>query len=178
MSRIRAIGVRVCGFALCTRRRGHEDFHARTRSCLALGPAQLAEWPDDDGSEDHRRRPTRRSTADTSTTTTAKPAKLKDAELQVMAHYHDVNQMEIDLNKVAAKKATSEGAKAYANMLVKDHTDNDKALMALAKKTGQKIPAEKPASRRREAGQGRRQEAGREAQDDEGRGLRAGSTCR
>lgn len=82
----------------------------------------------------------------TKTTDTAKPAKLKDAELQVMAHYHELNQMEIDLNKVAAKKATSDGAKSYANMLVKDHTENDKALMALAKKTGQKIPAEKPAS--------------------------------
>jgi putative membrane protein len=85
--------------------------------------------------------------ADTSKTTdTAKPAKLKAEELQVMAHYHEVNKMEIDLGKVAAKKATSQGAKDYAKMLVKDHTENDKALMALAKKTKQTIPAEKPAS--------------------------------
>lgn len=76
----------------------------------------------------------------------AKPAKLKAEELQVMAHYHEVNLMEIDINKVAAKKATSEGAKAYANMLVKDHTAANNKLLALAKKTGQKIPAEKPAS--------------------------------
>ena len=85
--------------------------------------------------------------ADTSKTTdTTKPAKLKAEELQVMAHYHEVNKMEIDINKVAAKKATSQGAKDYANMLVKDHTENDKALMALAKKTKQTIPTEKPAS--------------------------------
>ena len=85
-------------------------------------------------------------TTDAKTTTDAKPAKLTPEELQVMAHYHAVNLMEIDINKVAAKKATSEGAKAYAKMLVKDHTDADKALFALAKKTKQRIPAEKPAS--------------------------------
>lgn len=75
-----------------------------------------------------------------------KPAKLKAEELQVMAHYHELNKMEIDINKEAAKKATSQGAKDYANMLVKDHTENDKSLMDLAKKTKQTIPAEKPAS--------------------------------
>lgn len=86
-------------------------------------------------------------TSGTATATgTAKPAKLKAEELQVMAHYHEVNLMEIDINKVAAKKATSEGVKAYANMLVKDHMAADKELFALAKKTGQKIPAEKPAT--------------------------------
>jgi putative membrane protein len=75
----------------------------------------------------------------------AKPTKLKQQELQVMAHYHALNQKEVDLGKVAAKKATNEGVKAYANMLVKDHGDADKKLVALAKKTGQLIPREKPA---------------------------------
>jgi putative membrane protein len=88
------------------------------------------------------------SKADTSKTdaSKAKPAKLKEAELQVMAHYHAVNLMEIDLGHAAAKKGTSDGVKAYGKMLVKDHGDADKQLFALAKKTAQKIPAEKPAN--------------------------------
>ncbi|HUS27212.1 MAG TPA: DUF4142 domain-containing protein [Kofleriaceae bacterium] len=75
----------------------------------------------------------------------AKPAKLKQAELQVMAHYHAVNKMEIDLGNAAAKKAMTDAVKEYGKMLVKDHGESDKALLALAKKTGQVIPAEKPA---------------------------------
>jgi len=89
-------------------------------------------------------------TTDTTTKTTdtskpAKPAKLKAEELQVMAHYHNVNKMEIDLGNAAAKKGSTDGVKSYGKMLVKDHTDADKELTALAKKTGQMIPAEKPA---------------------------------
>lgn len=87
-------------------------------------------------------------TTDTKTTDTtkpAKPAKLKAQELQVMAHYHAVNQMEIDLGKVAQKKATTDGVKSFGKMLVQDHQDADKELIALAKKTGQMIPAVKPA---------------------------------
>ena len=75
----------------------------------------------------------------------AKPTKLKQQELQVLAHYHALNQKEVELGTVAAKKATNEGVKAYANMLVKEHGDADKKLVALAKKTGQLIPREKPA---------------------------------
>ena len=63
-----------------------------------------------------------------------------------MAHYHGVNQLEIDLGNAAAKKGSTDGVKAYGKMLVKDHTDaENKALMAMAKKTGQMI-REKPAA--------------------------------
>ncbi|HSD91057.1 MAG TPA: DUF4142 domain-containing protein [Kofleriaceae bacterium] len=88
------------------------------------------------------------SKTDTSKTDTAKakPAKLKAAELQVMAHYHAVNLLEIDLGKAAEKKGASDAVKQYGKMLVKDHGDNDKQLLALAKKTGQRIPAEKMAT--------------------------------
>jgi putative membrane protein len=79
------------------------------------------------------------------TAETAKPAKLKPQELAVMAHYHAVNQTEIDLGNVAAKKARTDGVKDYGKMLVKDHGKADKGLVALAKKTGQVIPREKPA---------------------------------
>lgn len=88
------------------------------------------------------------ASADTPTkdTTAQKAAKLTDAELQVMAHYHSVNKMEIDLGKAASKKATDQAVKSYGDMLVKEHGEADKKLMALAKQTHQTIPAEKPAT--------------------------------
>jgi putative membrane protein len=76
---------------------------------------------------------------------TEKAAKLKPQELQVMAHYHAVNQLEIDLGNAAQKKATRSEVKDYGKMLVKEHGEADKGLVALAKKTGQMIPKEKPA---------------------------------
>lgn len=85
----------------------------------------------------------------TSTTTTSdaqKAPKLTKAELQVLAHYHAVNLMEIDLGKAAKKNAASAAVKEYGAMLVKDHTESNTKLKALAKKSGQTIPAEKPAS--------------------------------
>jgi putative membrane protein len=83
--------------------------------------------------------------ADAPKTDSAK-AKLTPAELQVLAHYHAVNQMEIDLGKAAKQKGASAGVKEYGEMLIKDHTESDTKLKALAKKSGQTIPAEKPAT--------------------------------
>jgi putative membrane protein len=82
----------------------------------------------------------------TDTTKPAKKEKLTTAELQVLAHYHAVNLMEIDLGKTAMKKATTPAVKAYGEMLVKDHSDSDKKMVAFAKQTKQIIPAEKPAT--------------------------------
>ena len=76
--------------------------------------------------------------------TSTKPEKLGDAELQVMGHYHHVNQIEIDLGKLAEKRGSTQAVKDYGKTLVTDHQQNDKDLMAFAKKHGQKIPAEKP----------------------------------
>ncbi len=73
----------------------------------------------------------------------AEKTKLTAAELQVMAHYHAVNQMEIDLGKAAKTKGSAAEVKSFGEMLVKDHAESDAKLEALAKKTGQKIPAEK-----------------------------------
>jgi putative membrane protein len=78
--------------------------------------------------------------------TGAKKEKLTPQELQVMAHYRAVDQLEIQLGKVAEKQAGNQAVKSYGEMLVKDHTDFDKQLTALAKKTGQTIPTEKPAT--------------------------------
>ena len=83
---------------------------------------------------------------DTAKTDTAKKEKLSAAELQVMAHYRAVNQLEIDLGKAAKKDAGTQAVKSYGEMLVKDHTDGDKKLEAIAKQSGQKIPAAKPAT--------------------------------
>jgi putative membrane protein len=73
-------------------------------------------------------------------------AALTRAELQVMAHYHAANQLEIKLGTLAMQNVESVPVKEYGAMLVKDHTAADAALVALAKKTGQRIPAEKPAT--------------------------------
>lgn len=87
----------------------------------------------------------------TTTTTTQKKAtdkpastKISDADLQVMAQMHHVNQMEIDLGKVAQTKSTTPGVKSYGKMLVTDHSSADKDLLALARKHHQSIPAYKP----------------------------------
>lgn len=81
---------------------------------------------------------------DTKTTDTTKPAKLTDAELQIMAHYRGDNVTEIDLGKLAMKRVPSQPVKEYGDMLFKHHSDFDAKLQALVKKTGQLIPQEKP----------------------------------
>lgn len=80
------------------------------------------------------------------TDTTKSPTKEKPSEsdLQTMAFIHHVNQMEIDLGKLAQTKGATAGVKDYGKMLVKDHSTADKDLMALAKKDGATIPAFKP----------------------------------
>ncbi len=76
-------------------------------------------------------------------TTKMKEAKLTDSEMQVIAHVHSVNQLEIDLGKKAQKQGSTQAIKSYGEMLVKDHQQNDRDLTALAKKHGQAIPMEK-----------------------------------
>jgi putative membrane protein len=75
---------------------------------------------------------------------TAKKEKLTDAELQIVAHYHGDNLTEVELGKLAGKRSASKDVKAYGEMLVKHHGDLDKQMQALAKKTAQVIPPEKP----------------------------------
>jgi putative membrane protein len=72
-----------------------------------------------------------------------KEAKLNDSELQVIAHVHHVNQMEIDAGKMAQKQGSTQAIKSYGEMLVKDHQQNDRDLTSFAKKHGQAIPMEK-----------------------------------
>src|SRR5438552_1160707 len=45
--------------------------------------------------------------------TTEKRAKLVDGDLQVIAHQHHLDQMEVDLGKLAQRKGTTAGVKDY-----------------------------------------------------------------
>lgn len=84
------------------------------------------------------------TTSATDKSKTAGKEKMSDTDLQDMAMIHHVNQMEIEMGKLAQTKSTTAGIKDYGKMLVKDHTTADKDLMALAKKNGVTIPAVKP----------------------------------
>jgi uncharacterized protein (DUF305 family) len=78
------------------------------------------------------------------TTPAPAQAKLADEDVKLVAHVHHVNMMEIDMGKLAKAKGTA-GVKKYGEMLVKDHTDGDKDLVAFAKSKGiAKIPADVP----------------------------------
>jgi len=76
--------------------------------------------------------------------TTENAAKLSADEVKVIVHLHHVNQMEIDLGKIAQKNGTAH-VKSYGDMLEKDHKSADADLTSFAKKHGLKsIPADKP----------------------------------
>lgn len=69
--------------------------------------------------------------------------KLGEAETRIVAHLHHVNQMEIQLAKIAQTNGTA-AVKKYGQQLVTDHTAADKELAAFAKKRGlNKLPEEK-----------------------------------
>lgn len=72
----------------------------------------------------------------------AAKAKLTDAELQVLAHFHQGNLHEIAVGKLAMRTSKTAAIKDYGKMLVTDHQKNDRELMAIAKKHGQMIPKE------------------------------------
>ena len=78
---------------------------------------------------------------------TDKAGKLSADDMKIISHVHHVNQMEIDLGKVAQQKSTAAGVKSYGQALIDDHQSADKDLTAFAKKHGQAaIPVEKPAT--------------------------------
>jgi len=75
---------------------------------------------------------------------TVKSAKLSAGDVKILAHLHHVNQMEIDMGKLAQKSGT-QAVKGYADTLVNDHMSNDKELTSFAKAHGvATIPADKP----------------------------------
>ena len=73
-----------------------------------------------------------------------KGAKLSDGDVKIIAHLHNVNQMEITLAQMAQKVGTAH-VKDYAKTIVTDHQSADKDLTAFAKTHKvAAIPADKP----------------------------------
>jgi putative membrane protein len=82
--------------------------------------------------------------ADTGNANDNKAGKLSDADAKVVAHLHHVNQMEIELGKLAQKTGTT-AVKNYGATLVTDHQSADKDLTTFAKSHKlATIPADKP----------------------------------
>jgi predicted outer membrane protein len=69
-------------------------------------------------------------------------AKLTAAELQTLSHIHNVNQLEVDLGKLAIKRGTP-AIRVYAQMLVDDHQSSDTKIKDLVKRMNQAIPRER-----------------------------------
>ncbi|MDB4953841.1 MAG: hypothetical protein JWO36_1410 [Myxococcales bacterium] len=108
----------------------------------ALSAAALASADDTKGTTSTKDRTTDTSKTDKKTA----KAKPTDAELQVLAHYHHLNQAEIDMGKLAQKVGATRGVKNYGMMLVTDHGKNDREILAFAKKSGVTVPKETPAN--------------------------------
>lgn len=88
--------------------------------------------------------------------TTARPAKLQQDDIQLVAHLHHVNQMEVDMGTLAQRRGGA-AVKRFGTQLARDHRQNDKELAAFAKKRGvARIPMAKPAT---EAAQKEHQDA-------------------
>jgi putative membrane protein len=80
----------------------------------------------------------------TKTDKTTEKAALSDDDVKVVSHVKHVNDMEIEMGKLAKTNGTA-STKTYGNTLVKDHTANNTKLVALAKKKGiATIPPSEP----------------------------------
>lgn len=53
-------------------------------------------------------------------------------DARVLSFLHTTDQVEVRIGKLAQEKASSADAKAYANMLVKDHADHDVKVRTIA----------------------------------------------
>ena len=75
---------------------------------------------------------------------TDKAATLAEGDTKALAHVQHVNEMEIEMGKMAQKSGTA-AVKKYGEMLVKDHSDSAKKVKDLAKqKKLAKVPPAKP----------------------------------
>ena len=108
-------------------------------AALAIPMVALADTPKNNPNYD-------KTTDNPNKPTDKDKTKLSDADMAILSHLHHVNQMEIDLGKLAQTKGTAP-VKKYGEMLVKDHQQADKDALAFAKKHGTAmIPKEKPAT--------------------------------
>jgi putative membrane protein len=63
-------------------------------------------------------------------------------EKAMLERVHHVNQMEIQLGRLAQQNGQSQDVKSYGEMLVRDHTAADQKLMTQAQQKGHKLAAE------------------------------------
>lgn len=66
------------------------------------------------------------------------------APAEVLGKLHHSNQHEIEMGKQAEKNGNTKAVKDFGKMLVKDHTDGDKKVSALAKKEKVDLTANMP----------------------------------
>jgi putative membrane protein len=82
---------------------------------------------------------------DTATTKISSPAgTLSDAELQILAHVHHSDQMEVKAGKLAMQKGTTQAIKSFGKMLVDDHGANDRQVLAFVQKQRKALPNLQP----------------------------------
>jgi putative membrane protein len=72
--------------------------------------------------------------------------KLSETELQVLAHIHQNDMLEVKAGKLALDKATTQGVKSFGKMLVDDHGADARMILSLVKKQGLALPDVKPMS--------------------------------
>lgn len=65
-------------------------------------------------------------------------------ERAMLERLHHVNQMEIQLGRLAQQNGQSQDVKSYGEMLVRDHTTADQQLMSYAQQKGFKLSTPKP----------------------------------
>jgi putative membrane protein len=72
--------------------------------------------------------------------------KLSEAELQVLAHVHQNDMLEVKAGKLALAKASTQGVKSLGKMLVDDHGADARMILSLVQKQGLALPDVKPMS--------------------------------
>jgi putative membrane protein len=76
----------------------------------------------------------------------SKLGKLSDAELQVLAHLHRSDMLEVKTGKLAMEKSDDTGVKSFGKMLVDEHGADARMILSLVGKHGQTLPDGKPVS--------------------------------
>ena len=87
----------------------------------------------------------------TSETTTPSPTSLSDDELQVLAHVHHSDEMEVKAGKLAMQKGKDQAVKSFGRMLVDDHGADARMIESMVKKQGKTLPEVKPVTERDKA---------------------------
>ena len=86
---------------------------------------------------------TQNNTAAT-TVVDSKAGKLSDTALQVLAHVHDTDMLEVKAGKLALEKSGDAGVKSFGKMLVDEHGADARMILSLVGKRGQTLPDRKP----------------------------------